>query len=262
MPSWKSFLVKRLGFPATLIHGDTLVLDRWLWLRKRLPIAQGERLLDVGCGTGAFTIGAALRGYRALGLSWDERNNRVAAERAQLCRADTAEFAVCDVRTLDSRGELHERFDTVVCAECIEHILDDEKLVRDMAKCLRLGGRLLLSTPNMDFKPITPGDEGPFSQVEDGGHVRKGYSADKLRQLSSAAGLSLVGSWYCGGFVSQKVTWVLRVTSRLHWLIGWLLVLPLRALPPMLDPLLHKIIRWPYYTICVEARKPASPGTV
>lgn len=42
-----SRLVRWLGFPATLIFGDTLVLDRWLWLRKRLPAAtSGERLLD------------------------------------------------------------------------------------------------------------------------------------------------------------------------------------------------------------------------
>lgn len=33
----KSILVKLLGFPATLIHGDPLVLDRWLWLRRYLP---------------------------------------------------------------------------------------------------------------------------------------------------------------------------------------------------------------------------------
>jgi 2-polyprenyl-3-methyl-5-hydroxy-6-metoxy-1,4-benzoquinol methylase len=73
----KSTLGRWFGFPATLVHGDTLVLDRWFWLTRYLPVTRnGESLLDVGCGTGAFTIGAARRGYRAIGLSWDERNQR------------------------------------------------------------------------------------------------------------------------------------------------------------------------------------------
>ena len=42
-------LVRWVGFPATLVHGDTLVLDRWFWLCRHLPVtSNGERLLDVG----------------------------------------------------------------------------------------------------------------------------------------------------------------------------------------------------------------------
>jgi 2-polyprenyl-3-methyl-5-hydroxy-6-metoxy-1,4-benzoquinol methylase len=65
------------GFPATLIHGDTLVLDRWLWISSRhvTSVRTGsKRLLDVGCGSGTFTNWFELLGYKALGLSWDERN--------------------------------------------------------------------------------------------------------------------------------------------------------------------------------------------
>ncbi|NEO43485.1 MAG: hypothetical protein F6K55_04865 [Moorea sp. SIO4A3] len=113
---YKSLLVKIIGFPATLIHGDTLVLDRWLYLKERLPqTANGEKLIDIGCGTGGFTIGAALRGYEALGLSWDKRNQAVAAERAQLCKATLASFDVLDVRHLDTRHDLIGKFDVAIC---------------------------------------------------------------------------------------------------------------------------------------------------
>ena len=30
----KRILIQIFGFHATLIHGDPLVLDRWLWLKK------------------------------------------------------------------------------------------------------------------------------------------------------------------------------------------------------------------------------------
>jgi len=103
----RSALVRLVGFPATLVHGDHLVLDRWFWLKARLPKTRNdERLLDVGCGSGAFSIGAALRGYRALGLSWGERNQSVAKERAIYCKAPSAQFEVLDIRELARRADL------------------------------------------------------------------------------------------------------------------------------------------------------------
>ena len=59
-------------------------------------------LLDVGCGSGAFTIGAARMGYDALGLSWDARNQSVAAERAAIAKARGDQF---DERTSAISGE-------------------------------------------------------------------------------------------------------------------------------------------------------------
>src|SRR5262249_48795669 len=156
--------VRWFGFPATLVHGDTLVLDRWFWVCRYLPVTRnGERLLDVGCGTGAFTIGASRRGYRSVGLSWDVRNQTVAQERASLCGVSSdIEFPIQDVRQLDRREDLKDQFDFVCCLEIIEHILDDRKLMRDMAFCLKPGGRLLLTTPSYYYHAITGGDNGPF----------------------------------------------------------------------------------------------------
>lgn len=255
----RSFLVGLIGFPATLIHGDTLVWDRWRWLRARLPTivtGKSHRLLDVGCGSGAFSIGAALRGYEALGVSWDERNQSVAEHRAALCRAHTARFDVFDVRHLERHSNLEGEFDVVICLENIEHILDDRKLMIDMARCLRPGGRLLLTTPNIDYHPITREDEGPFSMIEDGGHVRRGYSETQLVDLCQASGLTVEKFSSCSGFLSQKVTMIYRFVSRLHPLAGWLIILPMRLLPPLLDRGIARLTCWPDFSICLEARRP------
>src|SRR5882672_10252880 len=100
-----SLLVKTFGWPAPLFHSDTAVLDRWMWLRRHLPRHNvgRKKLIDIGCGSGAFTIGAALRGYQALGLSWDTRNQAIAAERAQMCKAGKTRFEVLDIRNLHQR---------------------------------------------------------------------------------------------------------------------------------------------------------------
>ena len=253
----KSALTKIIGFPATLIHGDTLVLDRWIWLKRRLPSTRnGERLLDVGCGTGAFTIGAARRGYRSLGLSWDARNQTVAAERAKICKANSAEFEVLDVRHLDTREDLKNKFDVAICLENIEHIIDDKKLMIDIAACLKPGGRLLLTTPNLLYRHITASDRGPFSDTEDGWHVRRGYTKSMLCELCHQAGLVPEEVSYCSGILSQKITALQRMLGAAGHMFAWFATLPLRVFPPVLDRAFMPVLNWPWFSICLEAYKP------
>jgi len=252
-----SLLVRLFGFPATLTHGDTLVLDRWLWLRRRLPETRnGEKLIDIGCGSGAFTIGAALRGYDSLGLSWDERNQAVARERASICGAASATFEVFDVRNLHDRRDLFGQFDVAICAENIEHILDDRRLMIDIAACLKPAGRLLLTTPNLLYRPITHEDKGPFSRTENGWHVRRGYSPAMLEELCREAGLVPEAISYCSGFLSQKITAAHRKAWLVHPALAWVLVLPFRILPPLLDRAVTHLLQWPHFSICLEAYKP------
>lgn len=253
----RSILVRLFGFPATLVHGDPLVLDRWRWLKARLPVTRNsEKLIDIGCGSGAFSIGAARRGYVTLGLSWDERNQRVAGERARLCKAVSTRFEILDVRRLDTRDDLVGRFDVAICCENIEHVIDDRKLMKDIAACLKPGGRLLLTTPHLFYRPITAEDQGPFVEIEQGGHVRRGYTESMLEELCEHANLTAERFSYCSGFVTQKVTFVERILSKAHPLLGWLVVLPLRIAPLLLDGVVTRLLGWPHFCICLEAYKP------
>jgi len=232
-------------------------LDRWLWLKKYLPVVEpGSRsLVDVGCGTGAFTMGAARRGYRSLGLSWDKRNQSVAQQRAKICKADTATFEVQDVRRLDERPDLAEQFDVAICCECIEHILDDVKLMQDIAQCLKPAGTLLLTTPNLSFKPMAYDNEN-FSTVENGAHVRRGYSPDDLTRLCQQSGFEVMKIEYCSGILSQKITSLKRIAANAtSEIISWPIVLPLRWIPPMFDSAVTRAMNWPDYSITLVARK-------
>jgi SAM-dependent methyltransferase len=211
--------------------------------------------LDVGCGTGAFTIGAAKLGYKALGLSWDETNQKIARERADICGA-SAEFEIYDIRRLDERHDLIGQFDVAICCEVIEHVLDDRKLVKDIAATLRPGGYLFMTAPYLRYVAMSPGDEGPFPTAETGWHVRRGYTRAMLCELCDHARLVLENQTYCTGPVSQYLGRLNRNLVRVNRWLAWAILLPLRVLPPLLDPIVTRIVDYPQYSICVEAYRP------
>ena len=251
-----NILVEYFGFPATLVHGDTLVLDRWNWIKKKIkPTKKSMKILDVGCGTGAFTIGLAKMGYYTLGLSWDERNQRTARERAKICNAKKAIFEIQDVRFLDERKDLFGKFDIVLCTENIEHILNDQKLMTDMAACLKTNGRLLLTTPNFNYIPITKEDSGPFDNIETGWHVRRGYKPLDFERLCLNSGFKINKIDYCSGFLSQKITFLWRNFNKFNNIVSFGIILPLRVLPPLIDKTLTKVINYPEFSICLDATK-------
>jgi len=191
-----------------------------------------------------------------LGLTWSPIDCETAESRATICRTPSARFEVQDVRQLDQRKDLIGGFDLAVCTEVVEHILNDKKLLIDVGRLLRPGGRLLLTTPFYGFRAITSEDYGPYSTVEDGGHVRRGYTVEQLEVLCRDAGLTLKSYTYCSGILSQKITTLMRWISRASPLLAWAVTLPLRPFPLVFDRWLTPLLNWPCFSICIEAEKP------
>ena len=97
------------------------------------------------------------------------------------------------------------------------------------------------------------GDAGPLEAIEDGRHVRKGYSPDGLRGLAEAANLRVVEIDHCSGRASQRLTRLLRALTRsIGYGPAWALTFPLRILPPAID---RPTQNWPPYSICLVASK-------
>ncbi|WP_018290102.1 bifunctional 2-polyprenyl-6-hydroxyphenol methylase/3-demethylubiquinol 3-O-methyltransferase UbiG [Verrucomicrobium sp. 3C] len=131
----RHLLLRILGCRAGLLHGDTLVWDRWRWLCKPLPrTANRERLFDVGCGSGAFTISTSVRGYDSVGISWSQADLDAAATRVELSGAKNAKLVRLDARLLQEEEPWHGYFDLVLCLEAVEHLLDDASLFRAMRR--------------------------------------------------------------------------------------------------------------------------------
>jgi SAM-dependent methyltransferase len=247
-------LVRLFGWRAVLVHGDPCVADRWDWLHRHLlpgPI----RTLDAGCGSGAFTLCAAKMGNQAVGLSWDEDNNAKATNRAGLLGLSNARFVTLDLRQLgDHTGQLG-RFDQAISTENIEHIIDDAKLIRDLARVVKPGGQLLLTTPFESSRGLW-GDRVPSTPpVEDGGHVRWGYTHSRLRQLLGENGFTVTTEDFVSGYVSQRLTNLLRrMSAVLPYPLVWLLTLPLR-ITRCIDRPITRLLRYPFLSVAVVATR-------
>jgi SAM-dependent methyltransferase len=242
-------LVRALGWRALMLHGDPSVWDRYRWLRPRLR--RGGDVLDAGAGNGGFAIFAAKAGNRALGLSFSPGEMGAAERRAALCGASSASFEVRDLRTLDDNAELHGRFDQIICFEVLEHLLDDAGVLRDLADALRPGGRVLITVPSHDHPPLFREEISP---VEDGGHVRWGYSEEGLREVARAAGLRDLESAGVSGTVTQALIQAQRRLGTVHRGLAWALTFPLRALQP-LDRPVTRLLGRPYLSRTLVAEK-------
>jgi 2-polyprenyl-3-methyl-5-hydroxy-6-metoxy-1,4-benzoquinol methylase len=244
-------LVRTIGWPATVLHGDPCVFDRWRWVRRHLrrgPL----RTLDAGSGSGAFVLYAARVGNEAVGLSFDARNNDTARRRAELLGIEGARFVDCDLRELERVGADWQPFDQVLCLETLEHIADDAALVRALGKLVRPGGTLLVTSPFKHYRGLL-GDEVEETE-EHGGHVRRGYTHEELRRLLQQGGFTVVREEWVSGIVSQQLTNLMRLLNRVHGRLGWAATFPLRVLQA-LDPVATRATGYPYLDVAVVGVK-------
>jgi len=248
-------MLRAFGWSPLLIHGDPCVLDRWLWVRRHLR-AGDARTFDAGCGNGAFSIYAAREGNRVVAASFSPREQADAKRRAQTLGVDGIDFRTIDLRELEQHRSALGSFDQIICLETIEHLSDDEALVRSLAGMLAPGGRLLLSAPFDAHHPLYTEERHP-DPAEDGSHVRYGYSKARLRQIAQSVGLRVESEAFVSGFVSQKLTNLMRrLTARIGRVPAWLIVLPLRPLV-VLDEPLSRLLGYPHLSVALTAVKPA-----
>ncbi len=252
-------MLRVFGWRFLLVTGDPCVLDRWLWIRRHLR-AGDVRTFDAGSGNGGFSIFAARAGNRVLAASFLANEQESARRRAEMLGVNGIDFRIVDLRDLeDHRGALG-MFDQIVCLETIEHLTDDEGLVSSLAAMLEPGGRILLSTPYDGHRPLW-GEEREPSPVEDGSHVRYGYSRERVRQIADRAGLEVEDEAFISGVVSQKLTDLMRrLTARFGVLAAWAIVLPLRTLV-VIDGPLSRMLRYPYLCVGLCAvKRPTRDG--
>jgi SAM-dependent methyltransferase len=115
--------------------------DQRRYLKFLIP--EGLRVLEIGCGIGDTL--AALKPSRGLGIDFSEAMVNVASS-----RHPSLEFRVVDVESL----ELDEKFDAIVLADVVGHLLDVEAALRRLRPCCTPNTRIVLVYYNFLWEPL------------------------------------------------------------------------------------------------------------
>jgi 2-polyprenyl-3-methyl-5-hydroxy-6-metoxy-1,4-benzoquinol methylase len=120
-------------------------------------LAEGNRLLDVGCATGFFLEAASADGF-------DVRGVEFSTVAISLVRPDIQDRVVCgDVNALLARQT--EKFDVVTAFDIIEHVQDPIRFLQDIREILHPGGVLAISSPDTGhFLRYLMGSKWPMLQ--------------------------------------------------------------------------------------------------
>ena len=153
-------------------------------LREVGALSPDDRYLDIACGAGRLVLEAAPRVERAVGLDLAPKMIERARSHADKS-GESAEFHVGSAQELPfGDGE----FTVITCTTAFHHFPDPPAAVKEIARVLAPGGRVLLADMNSDTPPIAVTD-AVLRRVERG-HVRFHKSSD-LEAFLSDAGLAV-----------------------------------------------------------------------
>ena len=187
-------------------------------LRDVLRFEPGQRLLDVGCGTGRHSVPLAALGLQVTGVDLSAQMLAGARERARREGVEV-ELLEADARSLPPMAP----FDAAIClcegafclvADGVEPLAHDRAVLASMLRALRPGGRLVLTGLNaarllrdwgrgevageVDLLTLTetssyPGEGGTRLELREHYHL-----PDGLRTLAEAVGFEVEHVWAGG----------------------------------------------------------------
>ncbi len=128
---------------------------------RKLALKEGDRVLDVGCGWGAFPLWAATKhGASVVGITLSEPQAEEGRRRAE--QAGVSDRV--EIRVMDYRDLVGERFDAIGSIGMVEHVgaSQIDLYAHTLAGLLEPGGRLL--NHGITRLRHTDGEAGPFSE--------------------------------------------------------------------------------------------------
>jgi glycosyltransferase involved in cell wall biosynthesis len=219
------------------------------WMFSQIEKYIGDNVLEAGCGIGNLTE-MLLDRKRLVAVDYEDFYvDRIAQayghlENLEVGRADLTEKVDID------RAANGKPFDTIICLNVIEHIREDETVLRNFYSSLAPGGRAII---------LVPHDPTLYSAVDKTlGHFRR-YTRKELASKMESAGFRVLRTWgfnRVGGLGWRISGKVLRKKTLSAGQMGWF---------EWLMPLIRMVEHIPFHShtsvICVGEKPLDSEST-
>lgn len=211
--------------PMRPLHAMNPLRCAWIAGQAAAILGQeGGRLLDVGCGGGLAAEALADLGFDVLGL--DAAAAAIAAARAHAALSAASKPARALAYRCGGIAELIAEgasFDLVTALEVIEHVPDQPGFVAGLARLVRPGGALVISTLNRTLASLAVakiGAEYVVRLLPRGTHDWQSFvPPEQLASMARASGLRLHDITGLG--MRPGGTWALQRSIAINYLAAF-----------------------------------------
>lgn len=109
-------------------------------------LKKGQKVLDLGCGTGALTLRAAQKGAKVKGIDINPQMLEIAKKRAKKLSVNQ-NIELYEMGVAELEREKSESYDIVMSGLCFSELSEDELLytLKEVKRILKPGGFLLVA---------------------------------------------------------------------------------------------------------------------
>jgi len=195
------------NFPIPYTFKTMLFAD----LIDKLDMGWQRVVLDIGCGVGVYSFMMAKSVANVVGMDLTLDNVRASKVQTR-CLKRRCDFVVGDAEKLPIATE---SVDFVVSLAVLEHLSDPSAGIEELARALKLRGKLILYTLSRTMSPITRIHKKIFPshyrrELQSAGHSEERvFSLEDLIHLLAISGISVSRVLYYASFVSRIFDWII-----------------------------------------------------